>query len=287
MSPVDLQTSSHPGRTRPDAASTASPGRRGAGRAVLRNLLLVTWLPVLLLAVWWVLSAGSTSPFFPPLRRILEEWWAQWVLGDSSAHVVSSLRNLALGYGIGALIGVVAAILLWRHPALRRASNPVVYFLYVLPAPALLPAMIALFGIGETRQIALISIGAIWPTLLNALDGMRGIDTIKFDTARAMRLGGLRTLFCLVLPGAAPQMAAGLRASLQTSIILMVVSEMVAARQGIGYVILQAQTVFAVTTMWAGIVTLAIVGTAANLLFVLCERTVLGWHRRSRALGSS
>ena len=263
-----------------------SPRRRGGG-ARLRNVLLAVWLPIALLAIWWFASAESTSPFFPPLSRILEEWWNQWVIGDAKFQLSSSLRNLLLGYAGGALIGVVFGTLLWRFPPVRRVSNPIIYFLYVLPAPALLPAMIALFGIGELRQIALISFGAIWPTLLNTLDGMRGIDQVKFDTARAMKLGPARILFSIVLPGAGPQIAAGLRASLQTSIILMVVTEMVAAKQGIGYFILQAQTVFAVTTMWTGILTLAIIGTVANYVFVLVERIVLRWYYRSRALGNS
>ncbi|MDO9397385.1 MAG: ABC transporter permease [Herbiconiux sp.] len=264
-----------------------SPRRRRSRGARVRNVLLAVWLPIVLLAIWWFASASSTSPFFPPLSRILEEFWAQWLVGDAKLQLASSLRNLALGYLGGALIGIVFGTLLWRFPPMRRVSNPIVYFLYVLPAPALLPAMIALFGIGELRQIALISFGAIWPTLLNTLDGMRGIDQVKFDTARAMKLSPVRQLFSLVLPGAAPQMAAGLRASLQTSIILMVVTEMVAAKQGIGYFILQAQTVFAITTMWTGILALAIIGTVLNYAFVGVERLVLRWYYRSRALSNS
>ncbi|MCU1636033.1 MAG: transporter permease [Cryobacterium sp.] len=259
---------------------------RGAGARV-RNVLLAIWLPIALLIIWWFASATSTSPFFPPLSRIVEEFWAQWIVGDAKLQLASSLRNLAFGYLGGGLIGIVFGTLLWRFPPMRRVSNPVVYFLYVLPAPALLPAMIALFGIGELRQIALISFGAIWPTLLNTLDGMRGIGQVKFDTARAMKLSPARQLFSLVLPGAAPQMAAGLRASLQTAIILMVVTEMVAAKQGIGYFILQAQTVFAITTMWTGILALAIIGTVLNYVFVGVERLVLRWYYRSRALSNS
>jgi ABC-type nitrate/sulfonate/bicarbonate transport system permease component len=170
---------------------------------------------------------------------------------------------------------------------LRVAMNPIIYFLYVLPAPALLPAMIAIFGIGDMRQVALIALGAIWPTLLNTLDGMRGVDTVKFDTAKALRLGGWRTYFRLVLPGAGPQIAAGLRASLTVAIVLMVVSEMVAANSGIGFFILQAQAEFAIKKMWTGILVLALIGTVLNYLFVFIERRALRWYYRSRALGSS
>jgi len=264
----------------------SAPGgkRPRSGRTRLRNVLLAIWLPIVALVLWYVLSDSSTSPFFPPLRLILIEWWKQFILGDGKLQILPSLLNLLIGYVAGSLIGYIAGTILWRLPWVRRATNPVVYFLYVLPAPALLPAMIALFGIGEMRQIALIAFGAVWPTLLNTLDGMRSIDQVKFDTARAMRFSAVRTLFAVVIPGSGPQAAAGLRASLQVSIILMVVSEMVAAKSGIGYFILEAQTVFAIVTMWAGIITLAIIGTALNYIFVGVEHLVLSWYYRSRAL---
>lgn len=267
---------------------TRTVPRRGASAgAFLRQLLIGVWLPVVLFAIWWFVSSNSTSPFFPPLSVILEQWWNEFVIGESVHHVISSLQNFALGYVLGALIGVIGGTLLWRYRFLRQGTNPIVYFLYVLPAPALLPAMIALFGIGQTRQVALIAFGAIWPTLLNTLDGMRGIDQVKFDTAKAMRLGSTRTLFSLVFRGASPQIAAGLRASLQVALILMVVTEMVAAKEGIGYFILQSQIVFSSVKVWAGIIMLVIIGTLLNYLFVFIEHRVLAWYYRSRALGNS
>lgn len=263
--------------------------RRRASKPVQRigRVLTALWLPVLLLTLWWIVTARGSSPFFPPLSAILVETWNQWVVFGAWMNAVSSLQNLLLGYLLGTLIGIVGGSLLWRLRHLRTAVNPLIYFLYVLPSPALLPAMIVIFGIGETRQIALIALGSIWPTLLNTLDGMRGIDTVKFDTAKALRLSGWRTYFSLVLPGAAPQIAAGLRASLTIGIILMVVSEMVAARSGIGYFILQSQAEFAIKKMWTGIVVLALLGVMLNYLFMLVERLVLRWYYRSRALGGS
>jgi sulfonate transport system permease protein len=270
------------------SAVPATRVRRGgsAGRRAL-SMLVPLWLPLALIAVWWIASENSTSPFFPPLSDILVETWNQWVVFGAWSNAVVSVRNLLIGYLVGTLIGMVGGSLLWRLRYLRVAANPVIYFLYVLPAPALLPAMIAIFGIGDMRQVALIALGSIWPTLLNTLDGMRGIDTVKFDTAKALRLGGARTFWKLVLPGAAPQIAAGLRASLNVAIVLMVVSEMVAARSGVGFFILQAQAEFAIKKMWTGILVLALLGTVLNYLFMFAERRVLRWYYRSRALGTS
>jgi len=267
--------------------SVTRPARRTrGGTVVLRRVLTAVWLPIVLLAVWWFASANSTSPFFQPLQLILSQTWDQWVTQGAWTNAVASVRNLLIGYAAGGILGIAFGSLLWRSLRLRQAANPIVYFLYVLPAPALLPAMIAIFGIGPMRQIALITFGAIWPTLLNALDGMRGIDSVKFDTAKVLRIGGWRRYFTIVLPGAAPQIAAGLRASLTVSIILMVVSEMVASNAGIGFFILQAQASFAIIKMWTGILVLAILGTVLNYIFVVVEHAVLRWYYRSRALGS-
>lgn len=266
---------------------TVRPRRTNNGLRRVGQVLTPLWLPVLLIVIWWIATATSTSPFFPPLGDILVDTWNQWIVFGAWTNAVVSLRNLFFGYVLGVLIGIVGGSLLWRLRYLRVAMNPIIYFLYVLPAPALLPAMIAIFGIGDMRQIALIALGAIWPTLLNTLDGMRGVDTVKFDTAKALRLGGWRTYFRLVLPGAGPQIAAGLRASLTVAIVLMVVSEMVAANSGIGFFILQAQAEFAIKKMWTGILVLALIGTVLNYLFVFIERRALRWYYRSRALGSS
>ncbi len=96
-------------------------------------------------------------------------------------------------------------------------------------------------------------------------------------------MSGVRRTFAVALPAAAPQVVAGLRNSLQVSIILMVVSEWVASTGGIGYYIVSAQESFDYLGMWSGILMLAIVGCAANLLFVVAEGRLLYWHYGARA----
>jgi ABC-type nitrate/sulfonate/bicarbonate transport system permease component len=86
-----------------------------------------------------------------------------------------------------------------------------------------------------------------------------------------------------VLPAAAPQIFAGMRTSLSLALILMVISEMVASTNGIGYFVLQSQRSFAIPEMWSGIILLGILGYAFNAVFLLIERRVLAWHRGARA----
>jgi ABC-type nitrate/sulfonate/bicarbonate transport system permease component len=242
------------------------------------------WLFVVLAVVWWTWSAGSKSLYFPPLSTIAATLWTQWVTGPARAELASSLEHLLAGYAIAAVAGIGLGALLWSARYAREATQPYLYFLYVLPAPVLVPAAMTLFGIGFTMKVVLIAFAALWPTLLNTLDGMRGVDEVKLDTSRVLGLGPLRNVVQVVLPAAAPQIVAGLRNSLQVAIILMVVSEWEASSDGIGFYIVNAQQSFDYPGMWSGIIVLAIIGTVANLIFVATENRVMHWYYGARAV---
>ncbi|MDX6317558.1 MAG: hypothetical protein QOD35_958 [Nocardioidaceae bacterium] len=248
----------------------------------VRSAVVGLWLPVLLIALWWVSSASSTSNFFPPLSTILTQLRELWFFDHTTTDLLPSLRNLLIGYVLAAVVGIAAGALLWRVKALATAVHPLIYFLYVLPAPALLPAVILVFGIGVEMKVWIIFFTCIWPVLLNTLDGMRGTDRVKLDVAATLRLGTWGTMRRVVLPAASPQIAAGLRTALAFGIILMVVSEMSAATEGIGYFILYAQQTFQTTSMWTGILVLGIVGSILNFLFLRLERRLLRWHYSAR-----
>jgi sulfonate transport system permease protein len=247
--------------------------------------LAALWLFAALVALWWVWSAGSSSFYFPPLRTIVTRLHDLWIVGDAKRQLASSLQNFAFGYAIAGLAGVGIGALLWSVRSLKETVSPFLYFLYVLPAPVLIPAVMTIFGIGAAMKVVIIAFAAVWPTLLNTLDGMQGVDPVKLDTARVLGIPGRRVVRSVVLPAALPQIVAGLRNSLQVSVILMVVSEMVASTSGIGYFILVAQQSFAIVDMWTGIIVLAVIGSALNLLFVVIENRVLHWHYGARATG--
>jgi sulfonate transport system permease protein len=242
------------------------------------------WLFVAFFAVWWIWSAGSKNLYFPPLESVLKALWTQWVTGPARAELASSLEHLIVGYAIAGALGIGLGAALWSLRYAREAVSPYLYFLYVLPAPVLVPAAMTLFGIGFSMKVVLIAFAAMWPTLLNTLDGMRGVDPVQLDTSKSLGLPRWRNVLQVVLPAAGPQIVAGLRNSLQVAIILMVVSEWEASTDGIGYYIVNAQQSFDYVGMWSGIIVLAIIGTVANLLFVVAENRVLHWHYGARAV---
>lgn len=252
---------------------------RLAGRALTR-----AWLFIAFFAAWWIWSSGSKNLYFPPLESAVKALWTQWVTGPARAELASSLEHLIVGYAIATVLGIGFGALLWSLRYVREAVSPYQYFLYVLPAPVLVPAAMSLFGIGFSMKVVLIAFAAMWPTLLNTVDGMRGVDAVKLDTAKSLGMPRWRNLLQVVLPAAAPQIVAGMRNSLQVAIILMVVSEWTASTDGIGYYIVNAQQSFDYVGMWSGIIVLAIIGTVANLLFVAVENRMLHWHYGARAV---
>jgi sulfonate transport system permease protein len=271
----------------PDLVSDP-PLRRGAHPALgmLGRLLGGLWLFVVLVALWWVLTEHSTSPYFPPLSDIVSELWKVWVFHGIRVDLLPSVEHLAVGYILAGIIGVALGALFWRVRVAKEALSPIVYFLYVLPAPVLIPAFIVLLGIGSSMKIAIIAFASMWPVLFNTVDGMESVDSVKLDTARSLGLSRGETLRSVVLPGAGLQIAAGLRNSLQVAILLMVVSEMVASTVGIGYFILNAQQDFESVDMWTGIIVLGILGSLLNFVFVVAERRALRWYYGERAVQS-
>jgi ABC-type nitrate/sulfonate/bicarbonate transport system permease component len=253
-----------------------------------RRLLLVgveIAVPVVVIAVIWVWSAGSGVYYFPPLKDVLTTFKDTWVFDRFGSDVVPSLVRLGIGYVIAVAIGVGGGVALGLSPVLRRATDPIVEFLRAIPAPALLPFALLVLGVGNDSKIFVIAFVCLWPVLLNAVDGVAGVDPTLVDTGRVYRIPGRDRLTHVVLPAAAPQIFAGMRTSLSLALILMVISEMVASSNGIGYFVLQSQRSFAIPEMWSGIILLGLLGYAFNAVFLLIERRVLAWHRGARAVG--
>jgi sulfonate transport system permease protein len=244
----------------------------------LGGAALEIWLPVVIVALWWFLSADSQSLFFPPLREILEQVRSEFLSAKAKTNLLPSLEHLFVGFAVASTAGVLLGVLLGVNRWVRAAVEPLVHFLRALPAPALLPFAIIAFGIGSAMKIWVIAFTAFFPILLNTIDGVRGRDPVTLEVARAYRIPRALRFTSIVLPAALPQIFAGLRVGLQTSLLLMVVSELVASTGGIGFVILQSQQLFATATMWAGIVVLGVLGYVLNLLFGLAERRALRWY---------
>ncbi|MBP6994595.1 MAG: ABC transporter permease [Phycicoccus sp.] len=251
---------------------------------MLRLLLWRLWLPALIVGLWWITSTTNSSLYYPPLPNILSEIVDDWILGPRlTRDLLPTLQNFFKGLSIALIGGTVVGVVLGRSSLLRALLAPIINFLRSLPSPALIPIVLVIFGIGNSMSVALIAIGAFWPTLLNTMDGVRSVDPQVRDMVRSYRLSPWQNIWRVVLPSAMPQIVAGYRISLQISIILIVVSEMVGSARGLGYFVLESQQLFRVTSTWAGTIMLGVLGYLLTSIFVVIERRVLSWQIRMRA----
>ncbi|MGW0746289.1 ABC transporter permease [Streptomyces sp. NPDC002817] len=263
----------------------ASVGARGGGgvKGVLLRLFFVLALPALLFTIWWFASDGSTDVFWPPLRTILQTFPDVWTGERFEADVLPSVLRLSAGYAVAAVVGVAVGTVIGSYRRVRAVCEPVLEFLRAVPPPVLVPVIMLFAGIDDTMKIVVIASGCVWPILLNTVEGVRAVDSVMTETARSYGITGIARLKDVVLRSASPQIFAGLRQALSIGIILMVISEMFAASDGLGFTVVQFQRSFAVPEMWTGILVLGLLGFVLSVVFQLVERRVLGWYHGLRA----
>lgn len=250
-----------------------------------------TWLigleiavPILLILLWWVATANSQNPFFPPLQEILTRFQQLWLFSHFPTDVVPSILNLAVGFFIGAAIGLVLGTVFALMPVIRELCDPVVHFWRAIPPVAIIPVFIAILGFGNDVRIIVIALSAVFPTLIATLDGMRSVEPLIKDVSRVFRLTRWQRIWSVYLPAAGPQIFSGLQVSLQTALIVMIASEMLGSSQGIGAMTLLAQQSFIAPDMWAGILLLGLIGYGVNLIFLLVRGRILRWYDNAKRL---
>jgi ABC-type nitrate/sulfonate/bicarbonate transport system permease component len=211
---------------------------------------------------------------------------SQW-LTDPAAwtdSVLPSVGRLLLGWSMAAGVGIGLGTIIGLSRRARAYVEPTIHFLRAIPPPALLPLFIVLLGIDDGMKVAMIAFGATWPILLNTGDAVASVDPLHRATSRVYRLGRRLELTRVILPSAAPGILAGLRISLSISVILMVISEMVATVDGIGFQLVQAQRSFRGVDVWSTILLLGLLGYGLNGVLGAIERRVLAGHRAPDAV---
>lgn len=234
----------------------------------------------LALLAWEAAARLSPSRYVPPASQVLATFREVMLSGKVIAgHILPSLRRMALGYGIAVVSGTILGGLLGYWGALFHVVEPVVEFLRAIPPPVLIPFTLLLLGLGDAPKVLVIAFGCLWPVLLNAIDGTRNVNETFKDTARLFGRTSPEIAWQVVVPAALPQVFAGMRTSLSLALIMMVLSEMIASSDGVGYFVLHAQRTFDVPAVYSGILLLGLFGYAFNRVFVRLEGVMLHWHR--------
>lgn len=244
------------------------PARPAAGLAVL-GLLLVFWQ-----------YAGTVHlvAYLPTMTDAIGQMWAILTGPSLQQSVLPSVARALAGFAVGSTAGCLVGVALGSFRGLDAWTRPALEFMRATPLPVVLPVAVALVGGTDVMRVAVIAAGAFWPVMLNAEDGTRSVDPYLLDTARVCGTGRAGTLRRVIWPAAMPFIFAGLRTALGISLVLMVVSEMVASTSGLGYLVLQAQRLYDMPQMFGGVILLGILGYLLTVGFSAVERRAIAWY---------
>jgi sulfonate transport system permease protein len=266
----------------PPPAATR-PGRRNdrRGRSRSRLSFLRRWIsPLVLLALWELASITGllderklASPV--QIARTAIDLIQDGTLG---AGTLVSLQRVAIGFTIGAVIGISLAIIAGLSRFGEDAIDPPMQMLRTLPHFGLVSLFIIWFGIGETPKIALIAMGATFPLYLNTFGGIRGIERKTLEAAKSMHLTWTQRIRHVIVPGALPQTLVGLRQSLGIAWLSLIVAETIAPDAGLGAMINDAREFQQTDVVVVGLVVYSLLGLTTDSIVRYTERKALVWR---------
>jgi sulfonate transport system permease protein len=258
--------------------------RTGAGRRGTAMLRLIS--PVAVLVVWQLVSHfGLVSTKTLPAPTQVWSTAVSLVTQNSSAYgtlqgnLVVSLQRVAIGFAIGASIGLLLAVVAGLSRLGETAVDPLMQMVRTLPLFGLIPVFIVWFGIDDTPKIILIAIGAAIPLYLNAFAGIRNVDPKLHELSRVLHLNRRELITKIVLPGAMPQILVGVRQSLGVAWLALVVAEQINTNAGLGFMMSQATQFLRLDVIIVALLVYCILGLLTDWLVRILERRALSWRR--------
>ena len=242
---------------------------------------LIRYLPLVLLALAWeaVARLGLVSALaLPPLSEVLVAWWGLVKSGELLTNAADSLYRAAAGLALAIVLGSIAGIFMAYSRAVHILLNPLVELFYPLPKSALVPVTVFWLGFGDGSKILLIFLGCMLPVTIGAYNGARSTEQALLWSARSLGASRLRMLWDVVVPSALPELLNGIRTAMALSFVLLVISELIASRQGLGFMIGLLGSSGVYDAMFATVLTVALLGFIADRSFQRVSRRALIWR---------
>ena len=265
------------------SAQAPAHAPKPAGQKLWNRFAAVArYYPVFLIfLVWEILSRLDVLDpmFMPPLEDVARTFYQQvFVTHELLGHIGVSFMRAGAGLGLAAVVGIAAGILMGRVRAIESFLDPLISALFPTPKLALFPLMMIFLGIGDASKIALIFLGCFFPIVINTYTGVKNVD--KFFVWNALTKGAShrQLIWHVIIPASLPFVFAGLRVATSTAFLLIVASELIAANDGLGYLIMFAERSFDPALMWCGILVIAGMGFTVDRLLLALGARLFVWQ---------
>ncbi|MBV9438778.1 MAG: ABC transporter permease [Candidatus Eremiobacteraeota bacterium] len=236
--------------------------------------------PVSLVLLWQLaVSTRFLDPgLFPPPSAILLNFVEYARSGELAANTWATLSRLVAGLLLGGIPGTLLGLAMGMNRWVRAYFDPVIKLLYPIPKIAILPLLYFVFGAGDAARWAAVAIGVFFIMAINTEAGVQQIENIYLDVARAYRIRPLTFFLRVLLPGALPNVYAGLKLSIGIGIVLVVAAEFQLTRTGLGFAIFNAQQLLDVERLYAALVAVSLLGFLLAVLVDRLEPLAIPWR---------
>lgn len=248
----------------------------------IENLIVPFIFPLILLGLWQLASdKGWIAEQILPAPAVVYQSFLDLIdSGQLFEHLLGSLTRVGIAFGIASIFGIAIGVFLGISRRAEAYIAPLFEVYAQTPVIAWIPIGLLLFGITEKLAVALITIAAIVPIIMNTYKGVRYISKNFLEIGSVYAFTRWQTIFLIVIPAALPSIFNGLRYGLTQAWLTLVAAELVGIDRGIGAMIVEARNLFQLDIVLVAIITLGFVGLALDKLFVLIERRLLHWQRQ-------
>lgn len=267
-----------------DTTVVSSRPKRQAGRQVARGLII----PVTLVLMWQASASLDLIPtmVLPGPVTVVNAWWI-WIFGVKSSlawysgtwvqFIGMSTSRVLLGFGVGAIAGIVVGMLTGWFRLATDLLDPFLQWIRPIPITAWLPFTTLIFGIREGAAVSLIALGTFFPVMVNTASGVRLTPSVLVRAARMLGASPRRVLVRVVAPAAMPSIITGCRVGMGLAWVLVIVAEMLAVKGGLGYALWAAYSFGRMDLIICAMVTVGFMGLMFDYVLVLGTRPLVRW----------
>lgn len=243
---------------------------------------IATW--ILFVGVWYLLSLFQDELFLPGPIETINGTWEIIQNGKLFLFAFISLRRVFIGWIIGTLVAIPIGLLIGRIQILRKLIEPFINFFRFVPGLALLTLFLMWFGVGELSKVVLIIYGTVFTVVVNTIAGVIAVDQDRINSARTLGVSEWKIIYSVIWPSVIPYVFTGARLGLGGAFSSIIAAEMLAAKEGVGYLIYTSRMYFHTDWIFAGIIVLGLMGYISDKLLRLLGNKFLkkyGVHEKT------
>lgn len=231
------------------------------------------------IGAWSGLAALGVQGLPGPLE-VLVRGWELITDGTLAGDTLASLRRVMIGFLLGSAAAVPIGFLMGWYGIARGLIEPYVQFFRTIPPLAIIPLAVVLLGIDETPKIFVIFLAAFLSCVISTFQGVISTDVTLINAARVLGARDRVVFARVVVPASAPFILVGMRIGLGSAWATLVAAELIAAQQGLGFRMQQAQIYYDLPTIFVALITIGVLGLVMDRLLLLAERKLTGWQER-------